>query len=167
MSIMETMQNHHRGVRERLGMAFNAKPVVVPRKLIRALPAPPNPIFHIEETQPTLVTVNWTTGKYPVEVTQQSEPDGDLADNISVINGRWRNIIREVSKKHGVSILEIRGRYRDQRIVKARHEVFYRMRKETAFSLPEIGRRVGGFDHATVYYALSKHAARIADGTAI
>lgn len=170
MSIEQTMQDRYRSGRERLGMSVTPKPAVVPRSRVTAALAAPKPEFVVSEPiEQTLIRAsqNWTTGTYSVSVAQPIDTDDDLAENISVINSRWRDIIKQVSLKHGVSILEIRGRYRDQRIVKARHEVFYRMRMETGFSFPEIGRRVGGFDHSTAINGYRTHMQQIKDGTAL
>lgn len=73
----------------------------------------------------------------------------------------WRHIIHEVCTKHGLTFSEITGERREHRLVVARHEAFYRLSRETAMSLPMIGRRFSGRDHTTVLYGLRKHAERM------
>lgn len=74
---------------------------------------------------------------------------------------RWRDIVCEVCAKHGVSVLDVMGSYRDRRIVHARQEAMYRLRHETTMSYPEIGRRLGDKDHTTVMHGEAKHAERM------
>lgn len=73
----------------------------------------------------------------------------------------WKDIIRDVCEKHTVTRGELLGHQRQQRIVIARHEAMYRMKRETTMSLPAIGRRLGGKDHSTVINAVRKHQQRM------
>jgi len=59
-------------------------------------------------------------------------------------------------EKYRVEPRDILGRYRTAQIVKARHACIYVLRNITLWSLPEIGRRIGGRDHTTVLHALRK-----------
>lgn len=74
----------------------------------------------------------------------------------------WRDIVKEVCVKHGMTFAEIRGHCRARDIVAARHEVCYRLATETPLSLPAIGRRLGGKDHTTVLHGIRKHRERMA-----
>lgn len=79
---------------------------------------------------------------------------------------RAREILREVSERHGVTEAEIIGEGRSARIVLARHEVCYRMRKETTWSLPRIGRFLGDRDHTSIINGIKRHEQRMArDGS--
>jgi hypothetical protein len=73
----------------------------------------------------------------------------------------WKRIVNEVCTKHKVSRGELMGPQREQRIVIARHEAMYRMKKETTLSLPAIGKKMGGKDHATVMNAVRRHEERM------
>lgn len=56
----------------------------------------------------------------------------------------------------GVSAREMRSHRRPQSIVRPRQIAMYLAKKLTSRSLPEIGRRFGGFDHSTVIHAVRK-----------
>jgi len=180
-SIEQTMQDRYSAARERLGRPFTAKPVVVPRS---AVPAALLPSWPIDKPEPApfkqsrrmpaegakRVTSNmiWATQTVPVSVASFGQwADDNLVENITIINSRWRMIMKEVCAKHNVGILEIRSHRRSYPITRARHELFYRLRMETALSLAQIGQRVGGFDHSTTLSGIKCHEKRLAEGTAL
>lgn len=68
-------------------------------------------------------------------------------------------IVLYVSLAHGVRIADIRGRSRLAHIVRARHECWWRLRRQ-GWSLPAIGREFG-VDHTTVLAALRKFKVRV------
>lgn len=70
--------------------------------------------------------------------------------------GSMREIAEQVCAKHGVTVADIRGPHRPHKITRARHETFARIRRETSFSLPSIGRWFHK-DHTTVLYGARKH----------
>jgi hypothetical protein len=70
-------------------------------------------------------------------------------------------ITAEVAKKHGLTIEDIRSSRRDRAAVKARHEVFWRCRKETTHSLPSIGRFLNKKDHTTIMHGIKMHEKRM------
>jgi len=73
----------------------------------------------------------------------------------------WRRIVIEVSvKKHKVTVDDIMGTSLARHVTRARQECCYRLRAETALSLPLIGARLGGLDHTTVLFAIRAHARR-------
>lgn len=71
-----------------------------------------------------------------------------------------QRIIADVCEKHKVSRPELFGLQRGRGIVKARHEAYYRMKKETTMSLAQIGVRMGGKDHSTILNGVSSHMRR-------
>jgi chromosomal replication initiator protein len=81
--------------------------------------------------------------------------------DIRVPTGQLAAIIAEVAHKHRISVIEIKSRRHEHRIVLARHEAFWRCRNETFFSLPQIGRAFGGFDHTTVLNGCRQHEKRM------
>lgn len=72
----------------------------------------------------------------------------------------WRRIILETAIKHNLMPAEMLGAQRAPHLVKARHEVMYRLKTETTMSLPAIGKRIGK-DHSTVIHGVRKHKARM------
>lgn len=87
------------------------------------------------------------------EVAAEPEPEEPLIPQPLY----WRQIVREVCEKHGVSLTEIVGNRRAKDIVAARHEAFWRLSRETLMSLPRIGYRMGGKHHTTVLHGIRKH----------
>lgn len=69
---------------------------------------------------------------------------------------KWRIILDEVSAKHGISVEAIKGRCLRRPTVAARWEAWARIRTETRFSLRQIARLTGGFDHRAVNKACKK-----------
>lgn len=80
---------------------------------------------------------------------------------------RWLIITEEVSAKHGVTIIDLRSARRDRKSSRARHECFWRLRKETTMSIPRIGQLFGNRDHTTVLHGIQKHEDRMASGEAL
>lgn len=70
-------------------------------------------------------------------------------------------ITAEVARKHGLTVADIRSSRRDRAAVAARHEVFWRCRKETTHSLPSIGRFLGKKDHTTIMHGIKMHEKRM------
>lgn len=70
-------------------------------------------------------------------------------------------IIAEVAAKHLVSIAQVKGQSRLREVIGARFEVFYRMSTELGYSLPMVGKAVGGRDHSGVLHGIRKHKARM------
>lgn len=69
---------------------------------------------------------------------------------------KWRIILDEVSAKHRVPVEAIKGCCRRKATIAARWEVWARIRTETRFSLRQIARLTGGFDHRAVNKACKK-----------
>jgi len=180
-SIEQTMQERYSAARERLGRPFVPKTVVVPRSAVptallpswsetKVEPAPFRQSRKLPPEQMKRVTANmvWNTQTVAVNVAAYGEWGNDaMPDKITIINSRWRMIMKEVCAKHDVGVLEIRSHRRAYRITRARHELFYRLKNETALGLAQIGIRVGDFDHATVISGIKSHEKRLAEGTAL
>ena len=64
-------------------------------------------------------------------------------------------ILKQVSKKHGVSVEDIKSKKKTDSIATARHISVYIIRKLTDLSLKEIG-KVFGRDHSTIISSLNK-----------
>jgi len=65
-------------------------------------------------------------------------------------------IIKAVTGKLGVKILDVKSQKKNKNIVMARQIAMYLSRKMTTSSFPDIGEKIGGRDHSTVIYANNK-----------
>jgi len=68
----------------------------------------------------------------------------------------WKQVILDVCKKHKVSYADVLGEGRTHKVVKARQEVYYRLKVERNMSYSAVGKRLGK-DHSTIMYGVSKH----------
>jgi chromosomal replication initiation ATPase DnaA len=70
-----------------------------------------------------------------------------------------RQILDEVSAKHGFSVDDITGPSRVHPLVVARQEAMYRLVTERPhMSYQDVGRKIGARDHSTIVYGARKHA---------
>lgn len=67
-----------------------------------------------------------------------------------------QQIIDSVADIFGITIDQILGRERTNKIARPRQIAMYLMREETDISLPKIGQALGGRDHTTVMYGHEK-----------
>ncbi len=65
------------------------------------------------------------------------------------------DICREIAKKHGFSMLQMRSRRRSAELVAARDEAIHRLDQETRLSSKEMG-RILDRDHTSILHSLSK-----------
>lgn len=73
-----------------------------------------------------------------------------------------REIAVEVAAKHRITLDQLVGHDRSVCFVHPRQEVYFRAYIECPhLSYPEIGRRMGGRDHTTIYHGVKKHCGRI------
>lgn len=68
-----------------------------------------------------------------------------------------RKVVEEVSEKRGVSIDDMMSIRRNINFVMARYEVYWRLRHETRWSMPQIGRFLNR-DHTTILNGLRVYA---------
>lgn len=83
---------------------------------------------------------------------------------LQVPRNRGTVILREVAEKHKVSVEDLISERRHQYLVRPRQEVMYRLCTETDWSLPRIGRLLGGRDHTTVLHGRRKFEALLNAG---
>lgn len=69
-------------------------------------------------------------------------------------------ILADVSSEYGIAADLLTGEDRHYPVVRARNDLFSRLRKRH-WSLPRIGAFCGGRDHTTVLHGLRQHAARV------
>lgn len=72
-----------------------------------------------------------------------------------------RKMLEEVAEQTGFTTQQIVGPQRSGDLVAARHYLMWRLRRETTWSLPEIGRFLGGRDHTTVLHGVRKWDQRL------
>lgn len=63
-----------------------------------------------------------------------------------------KDIIREASEKSGIPVNDLKSQRRAKHISRVRHYIFWRCRRDTLRSFPEIGKELGGRDHTTVIH---------------
>ena len=83
---------------------------------------------------------------------------------ISVPRNRGAEIVKEVCEKHGLKIEDVISERRHQYLVRPRQEIMYRLCTETDWSLPRIGRLLGGRDHTTILHGKRKFQALLDAG---
>lgn len=76
-----------------------------------------------------------------------------------------KRILRVVSNRHQVSQVDVCSERRQEAFVHARQEAMWMIKNATSWSLPRIGRFLGGRDHTTVLHGIRAHAKRLKDGT--
>lgn len=75
-----------------------------------------------------------------------------------------KRIVAEVCLKHKQFLLDIESDRRTMDVIKARQELMYRLRTETTWSLPRIGRFLGNRDHTTVIHGFHKFKKQLETG---
>jgi len=82
----------------------------------------------------------------------------------SLLATRAKKIAARVSLQTGFTIAELCSTQRFRELVQARQYVYWLCKKETALSLPQIGRALGGRDHTTILHGVNKFDAALAAG---
>lgn len=75
-----------------------------------------------------------------------------------------KRIVAEVCVKHDKFLLDIESDRKTNDIIPARQELMYRLRTETTWSLPRIGRFLGNRDHTTVLHGVQKFKKQLEKG---
>ena len=75
----------------------------------------------------------------------------------------YREVVRRVAKKHGVTKSDLEGKSRAQKVAHARQELYARLREgENPMSYPNIGRRLDR-DHSTIMHGEKQYWKRQAE----
>ena len=74
----------------------------------------------------------------------------------------WRAGIDEICRRHGMTFERVMVDSKVDKLVHCRHEIWWWLHRLRGTSLPEIGRRFGGFHHTTVLHGVRKHEERMA-----
>ena len=83
---------------------------------------------------------------------------------IQIPRTKGSQIVREVCVKYNISMEDLISERRHQKIVQPRQEAMYRLCTETDWSLPRIGRYLGGRDHTTVLHGKRKFESKLKAG---
>lgn len=74
--------------------------------------------------------------------------------------GAGRDLLHKILAERGVSLVDLLSERRNRYLVAVRHEVMWRLRRETSMSMPEIGRLMGR-DHTSVLNGIRAHEQRM------
>lgn len=72
---------------------------------------------------------------------------------------RVQRIIDDVAGAYGLTAVDLTGDRKVRHFIAPRHEAFWRVRNETGFSFPQIGKFFGGRDHTSIMHGVRKHEA--------
>jgi hypothetical protein len=70
-------------------------------------------------------------------------------------------IIHETAFAYGITPSQIKGYGRSKNVVEARFECFHRLSSDLGYSLPMIGKTVGGRDHSGVLHGIRRHKTKM------
>ena len=107
----------------------------------------PAPIEVVEDEEPAK----------PVVTLTEEQIEQVVEERLSYASSRnaARQIVREITDEFAVTWAEIVSPRRNSYIVRARHKMFWRLKNETIWSLPQIGRYVNK-DHTTVLHGIRR-----------
>jgi hypothetical protein len=88
----------------------------------------------------------------PVDLGLLMREAHDLAD--TPIGPRWKYVLRDVAKRHNLTIDQLIGPRRHRHLVTARIEAYHLLRG-LGYTLPQIGHRMNR-DHTTILHGLTK-----------
>lgn len=164
MSAAHDLIDHYKAVRARLRADMKPKPV--DRVNIIAMIRYAEPIGPImppsiaEERTYQKAHEDYTKKLREFVAAQQALQGVEAFPVIITTRSKAQRILDDVCLAHSVTEEQICSDQRAAPIVAARFEAYYRMRRETTWSLSQIGRFLGGKDHSSVFHGVRKHAAK-------
>jgi hypothetical protein len=177
MSYLKELQEHYKAVKARLNAnvppPVKALPKPTPDLLVKVEPLSPPSLPRAglvpEDAEGRLVTEAlreanpyWIGGNHAqaIRIAEQmvTAPrlpplPGLVLNEVGAI--RWMRVLRAVAAHHKISPSEITGKSRRRHVIKARFEVFYRLRVDLNFSYPKISQLMKK-DHSTVLHGVNK-----------
>lgn len=177
MSYLKELQEHYKAVKARLNKnvppPVKALPKPTPDLSVKveplSPPSPPRAGLVPEDAEGRLVTEAlreanpyWIGGNHAqaIKIAEQmiTAPrlpplPGLVLNEVGAI--RWMRVLRAVAAHHKISPSEITGKSRKRHVIKARFEVFYRLRVDLNFSYPKISQLMKK-DHSTVLHGVNK-----------
>jgi hypothetical protein len=119
-----------------------------PKPIVRMLPPPVNRWHHNFDLHVRV----WRSFKDYAARTGEEPQDHEFVEKTIYIE----DIVRATARHFGLTINEIKSKRRTHLIVRPRQIGMFLSKQLTPRSLPEIGRRWGGFDHTTIISALKR-----------
>jgi hypothetical protein len=177
MSYLKELQEHYKAVKARLNANVpppaKALPKPTPDLSVKVEPLSPPSLPRAglvpEDAEGRLVTEAlreanpyWIGGNHAqaIRIAEQmvTAPrlpplPGLVLNEVGAI--RWMRVLRAVAAHHKISPSEITGKSRKRHVIKARFEVFYRLRVDLNFSYPKISQLMKK-DHSTVLHGVNK-----------
>lgn len=177
MSYLKELQEHYKAVKARLNKnvppPVKALPKPTPDLSVKVEPLSPPSLPRAglvpEDAEGRLVTEAlreanpyWIGGNHAqaIRIAEQmvTAPrlpplPGLVLNEVGAI--RWMRVLRAVAAHHKISPSEITGKSRKRHVIKARFEVFYRLRVDLNFSYPKISQLMKK-DHSTVLHGVNK-----------
>jgi hypothetical protein len=166
---IEELLQRYRDSRRRLGLDLVVTPVTIPEPR----PVSPDPIVHVPKHMPKdmndrkrrldvaedvlhLILNKWGTRESIRKTSRQLEQDrNEFPERRSRLPREVLKIVEEVSKEQDVPPFAILGRSRTEKVISARHEVYWRVSLlPDKPSVCKIG-RIMGVDHSTISHALN------------
>lgn len=95
----------------------------------------------------------------------EHEPTQTSYDFSQTSVSRARTIIKEVAREMNVSVLDIISQRRSKEFVEARQYIMWRLRNETSWSFPRIGKFLGNRDHTTVMHGVRRWEEKLKEKT--
>lgn len=107
-----------------------------------------------------------STGPGAVKVDKRPIWRAPIVTEVPIAANHWRKIIAECAREAGLKVEDLTGPRRTFAIAVPRQKAMWRLQSELGWSLPRIGRHLGGRDHTTVLHGVRRHAQRIAEAQA-
>jgi hypothetical protein len=138
------------------------------RAVVKALPAPSKPVdaedLHVDpyrvirmKMQALEAEAQRAREKWRQECWRESWRQMVwLAATAAMPRPQAQRIVMEVATQTGVSVADIKGDSRTAKCTQPRFYVAWRLQRETALSLPRIGRILGDRDHTTILHAVRR-----------
>jgi hypothetical protein len=141
------MSSHHGAASMSLADEMAHKAKLIHNRLMN----PPNPVMdHGINLHPTRIP------PIPPDLTHVSVEISILPAPYEKRHLNVRAIAKAVCQHFHITISEIRGRSRKQRVCLPRHVIMYLCTKYTSYSLPAIAAKFGRGDHTTILHARDK-----------
>lgn len=137
------LRAHYKAVRERL-LAATVKPAPVP--VARIIPVRKREVIGSRRLY--------------------NEAIGPIHPDHETMTQRATRLLAQVAYAHGYSPIDVKSYRREQPLVACRHEVCWQLKTQTTWSLPQIGKFLGGRDHTSVLFGIRKHQALV-DGDVV
>ena len=182
MSYLKDLQNHYKAVRARMQPVvrpvMKALPKPMPASQEKASPSKPLKAGLAPEGADTALVTEalrqanpeWVGGNHSQAIKIANEMaaaprlpllPGLILNEIGAM--RWVRVLHAVAAYHEIDPVEILSTSRKKHVVKARFEVFYRLRVELNFSYPKIAQLMKK-DHTTVLHGVTRMKQMLLDG---